>query len=197
MKIKNKKPTIGVDIDEVLLDLVTPLTEFHNERYGTTFSRKDFKTYNLGDTWLCSKEEAYGKIYEFFHSPYFEQIKPFRKSQKVVDFLSKNNELIIITSRPDYIQNKTEKWIERNYPNNFSRMHFTHEWSKNGNTRKKDICLSEGVNVLIEDNLDKALGCASTSIDVLLFDCPWNQKQDLPKEITRIYNWGEILDILG
>ncbi|MEK6906869.1 MAG: hypothetical protein AABW81_04585 [Nanoarchaeota archaeon] len=187
---------IGVDIDEVLADLINPLVEYHNITYGTTLKRDDFRTFNLWETWGGTEEEANKKLYDFFHSKFFKEVPLIQKSQESVNFLSKKHELIIITSRPEYVSDRTIKWVEKNFSSCFKEFHFTHEWYKNGTSRKKDICLNKKVDIMIEDSLDKALDCSVIS-KVMLYDCPWNKTNNLPKNITRVNGWEEILSYLN
>ncbi len=187
---------IGVDIDEVLADLMNPLVRFHNENYGTNFSREHFTSFNLWETWGGTKEEAYKKVYDFFHSDFFNDISVTNGSKEATNFLSIKNDLVIISSRPDYIKDKTIQWVNKNFPGTFSEVYFTYEWSRNGKTRKKDICLDKNVSVLIEDDLNKAIECASNKTKVFLYNCPWNQNKNLQKKILRVYSWEDILEKL-
>jgi len=188
---------IGIDVDEVLADLMNPLVRFHNENYETNLSRKHFKTFNLWETWGGTEEDAKQKVYDFFQSGYFRNIKPVENSQESINILSKKNNLVIVTSRPDYIKEKTLSWIKENFQDCFLDVYFTSEWSNNGKTRKTDICKKINTNFMIEDDLNKSIEIAKIGINVLLFDCPWNKSPNLPKNITRIYNWNEILQILN
>lgn len=186
---------IGIDIDGVLADLMNPLVDYHNKQYGTTLKRADFKTFNLWETWGGTKEEAYKKVYAFFHSKFFEGVLPIKDSQESVNYLSKKHELVVVTPRPNYIVDKTFRWVDKYFPSCFKEVNFTHEWSKNGSSRKKDVCLDKSVNILIEDALDKAVDCSSVT-KVMLYDCPWNRYHPLPENITRVNNWEEILGFL-
>ncbi|MEK6823690.1 MAG: hypothetical protein AABY06_01525 [Nanoarchaeota archaeon] len=185
---------IGIDIDEVLADLMNPLINFHNDNYNTKLHRDHFKTYNLWDIWGGTEEEANQKLQDFFHSRYFMEVKPIENSQKNISILSRKYDLVIITSRPDYIKEKTVSWLNQNFSNNFAKYYFTCEWPKNGMTRKEQICSERGINLIIEDSLEKSLACSKKGINVLLFDCPWNKYNFLPENITRVKNWNEILE---
>jgi len=187
---------VGIDIDEVKADLMNPLINFHNFYYGTSLSRNDFKTFNLWETWGGTEYQTKRKVKEFFRSNYFENIQPINNSQKAIDFLRKNHDLFVITSRPDYIRDKTTSWINNYFPNCYSGLYFTSEWSKNGDLKKEQVCSELGIDFLIEDSFENAINCALNQTKVLLMDCPWNQKENLPKNITRVINWDNVLDIL-
>jgi len=186
-----KQIKIGIDIDEVLADFMNPLIKFHNNRYGTSFKRNDFASYNLWETWGGTKEEASQKIHDFYDSNYFsEGVNPIYGSLMTISLLNSNNNLFVITSRNEKIKNKTVSWIGDYFPKQFSDLYFT-----NNKRKKSDICINQGINILVEDSLEYSFECASKGIDVLLMDCPWNKftKQKTHEKIKRVYGWKGVL----
>lgn len=61
---------------------------------------------------------------------------------------------------------------------------------------KAEICLAEGIPILIEDHKDYSLSCAEKGIKVILFDKPWNRDFE-HDNITRVAGWNEALDVLN
>ena len=189
---------IGIDIDEVLADFVNPLVEFHNGEYGTNLKRNDFKSFNLRETWGGTYEDDLRKVYEFFNSNFCGKIVPLKGSQEAINFLSKSNEMITISSRPNYIVDETKKWINNYYLRCFRDTRFTYQVKSNVGVKKRAICLEEDIGVLIEDVLNNVISCSEVVDKVILFDAPWNQSNGLPKNVTRIknQNWSEVLEVL-
>jgi len=74
-------------------------------------------------------------VSEFFQTKDFEEIMPVYGSVEGVDILSQEHELTIITSRPNNISEKAEKWIEKYYPNKFSDIYMTNSFSLGGNCK--------------------------------------------------------------
>ena len=114
--------------------------------------------------------------------------------------MKQSHKLIVVTSRSktkstDTIIDDTIKWINNNFPNTFSRIYFAYNHFIQGEDKKtkEEICFDLNVDILIEDNLEHAKNCASKGIKVLLFDAPWNKSESLPKEITRVKSWDEII----
>ena len=119
-------------------------------------------------------------------------------SQKGISLLNEVNDLFVVTSRPNYTQEKTISQINHFFPQNFLGIYFTDEWSQNSGKKKEDICLDLSVDVLIEDSLENTLACSLKGINTLLFDCPWNECEDLPNNIMRINNgWKEAVEVLN
>ena len=189
---------IGIDIDEVLADQMTGLIQFHNASYGTTLARDHFRSSKFWETWGGTREEAIQKVFAYYQTPYFRDLKPVVGSQEVVDNLKRNHELHLVTGRQNEISDATHEWVLRHFPNCFLGIHFANHYSNTGSPKSKsEICDSLGIEMLIDDTLDYALECASPNRTVLLFDSPWNQRQELPQGIHRIQHWKEVLDFFS
>jgi|SRR3989344_5882986 len=196
---------IGIDCDEVLVNLVGPFLEFNRERYGKVVERAGVFSYDFSEVLGITKDEDYKRFSEFFNSDYVSRILPLEGSQKAIIILSKRNELYVITSRPLSIKDATKKLIESNYGGSFLEIHHTDEITDftfkkadgKRRTLKVDICKKLNVELMIEDSLDKAISCAEGGINTFLMDTPWNQNGTLPKNIKRVYGWEHILNELN
>lgn len=194
---KNKKIIVAIDVDEVSLDFMNPLLEYHNDKYGTSLKREDFKSFNLWETWGGTRQEAVKKVYDFFNSPYSENIKPIKGSQESINILSKNKDLVIATSRPGYLHSRTIGMLSKYYSGMFKDFYFTYQFDRNNGNRKKNICLEKNVDFIIDDVIDNVLACSSVVKKAFLFDSPWNQINNLPENVGRVHSWKEVLKQLG
>lgn len=186
---------IGVDMDGVLSNCIASLLMYHNKVYRTNYTSKQVKSHNLRDLWEGTKEEEIKKVYAFFKSPYFRDIKPISGSIEAIDILSKNHELFVITARPYEIEKETKKWVKRYFPNMFRDIILTNEFCLNGNNEKKiDVCFDIGAELIIEDCLANAIDCAINGLDVYLINAPWNKSERLHARIERVKNWKEIIN---
>ena len=186
---------IGVDFDQILCDFMTPLIEFHNDRYGTKLKLQDFFSYDFWKVWGGTRDEAIDKVYDFHGTKYFKEIKPIKDSQCSLKKLKENNELFVITSKQDVFQEETRNWIECEFPGIFSEIYFTNHYSKTGKEKsKKVICDSLGIDLMIEDSLVYSEECVSSKRKVFLLDNPWNKSEYLPAGIVRVSSWKEIVD---
>jgi uncharacterized HAD superfamily protein len=186
---------IGIDLDEVLGHSLPELIAFHNHNYGTNLKTEDFTSYNFEKVWGGTLAEAIDKVEEFHKTQYFKNIKPMEGAKEVLEKLKKNNELFVITARRDNIRKETEEWVNKYYPNIFSKIYFTDEFSNAStkSTTKKKICDSLDIDIFIEDNIKYALECAGPKRKVYLLNYQWNQtKEKLPKNIIRVNSWKEI-----
>jgi uncharacterized HAD superfamily protein len=191
---------IGVDLDEVLGDCITPLLEYHNKKYGTAVDRNNIRHYNLNKTFGGTMEETLKKVEDFYDTDYFENMPPVKGAIDGIHELKKNNELTVITSRPSFIEDKTIKWLNNHFPNCFSSVNFTNQWmqySIDSMTTKGKLSKDLGVKIIIEDALEHAEECVSHGIKVLLMDAPWNQTDTLLTDITRVRSWNEIVQFIN
>jgi len=189
---------IGVDLDEVLADFLSALIMFHNHKNGTCFERDHFHSYKVYEIWGGTYDDMIKEIYEFYDTQYFDNIKPIPGSLENIGYLSKNNDLIVITSRQNDISEKTLGWIDSHFKNMFSGVFFTNQNSLHGQCENKsDICRRSGVDFMIEDYIDYAAECAKSVKKVFLLDSPWNKADDLPENISRVYTWYEITENLS
>ncbi|MBI5803928.1 hypothetical protein HY450_01660 [Candidatus Pacearchaeota archaeon] len=186
---------IAVDVDEVLASLIDAVLKYYNNLNGTCFAREDFKSYNWWDVLGREKEEVVSMYYDFWKSPYSEDINPVRGSLFGIDSLSRKNKIISVTSRQFDFITQTKRWIEQHYYNKIQEVYFTNELSNNksGSFTKSEICLREGVDLLIDDHVRHAVDCAEHGIDVLIMNSPWNRNFEDTDKIKRVYLWEDVV----
>lgn len=187
---------IGIDMDSVIADLMTPLIEFHNIHYKTSFTLQHHTTYDLREVWSCDYKETLERVSKFYDSEYFTNVIPMPGSIKGIQYLCQNHELLIITSRPTILEQKTEAWIQKHFPDTFSHIVLTNQYSKENtpSKTKAEVGKELGIELMIEDGLEFALNCSEAGIKVFLLDMPWNQVKSLPKNITRVHSWEQLVE---
>lgn len=186
---------IAVDIDGVLANSHEPFMGFYNERNGTNFNVGGICSYDFWRTFGISEEESAREIADFYFSENFKELSPVEDSQRVTKLLSQKNVLAIITARPDFIRERTLKWINSYFPNVFSNAHFTSQfWGNSSKEKKSGLCLENGYEVIIEDSAEYANECAEQGINALLLDKPWNRKNLLHPKVQRVSNWMGVLE---
>lgn len=189
------KPKLAVDMDEVLAHFLPAFIEFHNEKYGTNVSKKDFFSYEFWTIFNESPTESIQKVYDFHKTDYFKNIAPISEAQKAISKLKQKYELVIITSRQKEVQDQTIEWVEKHFPETFSNIYFTNNNAQNTEKKQKksEICNRINIPIIIEDCLEYAEDCAHNKKEVYLLDQPWNQSQKKHPQIHRVYSWDEIL----
>jgi hypothetical protein len=118
------KPTIAVDLDEVLGAFVEGLALFHNQRYGTKLSSADFRSYHFADVWGGTGEEATAKVLAFYESDLFRDLAPIASAAESLAALSAHFRFVVVTSRQHMIADKTRAWLQRHFPGVFADVVF-------------------------------------------------------------------------
>jgi uncharacterized HAD superfamily protein len=162
---------IGIDLDGVVVDLVSPLLEHHNDKHGTNFVYQDIVEHDFWNPLGLSREEGERRLIEFMQETDFDVIKPQLGAIEAVKKLSEDHELFVVTSRPELYTKKTFEWINHHLPNIFKKIVFTYQYPAiKGIVRKEEICRDESIDIMIEDFDRNLLGCARVCKKVLLFD---------------------------
>ncbi|KAI8984604.1 hypothetical protein BDF20DRAFT_398638 [Mycotypha africana] len=175
---KEARKIIGVDLDQTLAQTLESLVQWHNDTYSTKLKVSDFHTYDYWKVWGGTREETCMKLREFYDSPYFDQIQPVRDfALEALKMLKKRHfSLVIITSRQQFIAEKTKKFVDRHYSGIFDSIYFCNlglsdaEQLDYVSKPKSAICQEVGVDVLIDDCLEHAVECSTLGIDILLYD---------------------------
>ncbi|MEK6809197.1 MAG: hypothetical protein AABY40_00830, partial [Nanoarchaeota archaeon] len=128
---------IGVDIDEVLAELMEAYLEYHNQNYNTKMQKKDMFSYHFHEVFGGSEEENQQKICDFFKSEHFQNIKPVNGALQIIPQLAKEHQLCIITARPHIIRQETELWLTKHFPNSFQSINLTNQWHGVGEKQSK------------------------------------------------------------
>ena len=132
---------IGIDVDEVLAELVEAFLEYHNHTYGTKYTKKDMFSYSFHEVLGGTEEEAKLKILDFFATDFFCNLKLVAGAKEGIASLAEKHQLSIITARPHLIRQQTEQLIAEHFPNYFSNITLTNQWHGAGKKlRKSDVC---------------------------------------------------------
>jgi uncharacterized HAD superfamily protein len=194
--MKQKPLTIGLDLDDVLLDFNAGLCEFYNANYGTSYKREDFTEFALEKIWNVSTEEVKQRIGEYYADDSHWNTTPMPGAVSAVQKLrSLNHKLVIVTAKPDTLREKTHEWLLKHFGEVFQSVHFVGHLHLNNDGKKKtkrEVCDELGVHVFVEDSMDNAINIVSADRPVFLIDSPWN-KGPLPENVKRVKGWEEII----
>lgn len=191
---------IGFDLDDVLLNFSDPFRDFLNKKYNMTVKREDLRSFYIEKFFGLNDEVMRDEVANFLLHEDHKNALPMEGSMQVIERLSRKYILEIITAKPDTLSKDTEEWLQKFFKGMFKVVHFTNHYHEQHKKKKKsDVCVSENVNLFIDDSLDNAIDVANVGIPVLLYDTPWNQTEILPDLVKRVFSWEEIekeIDIL-
>ncbi len=192
---------IGVDMDSVLAEFLSPLDAFHNRVYKTNITYSDHTNYDLRVYWGCSLEEMFERMFAFYNSAEFLTIPPIGSSQIVLKELGRKHSLHLITSRPHSIEKQSLAWLDKYYPQMFNSIHHTNQISEKGfgkGVKKSAICAQIHADIMIDDHIENVYDCADHMIKTLMFPAPWNLSFEANHPyIQKVSGWDEIASILA
>ena len=188
-----EKRKIGIDIDEVVVEFVKGYLKIYNKKYNQNKSFENIFCYDLWIPLGITREEAFAISNRFYDSEDFENISLVDGAGEGIEKLSKKNKLFFITSRPVKIKEKTEQFFKKNFPYLPLNLIFSGDIWGSQEKKKPIICKKLGIEIIIEDNINYALDCASVGVFTYLLDKPWNQNGNLNNNMIRVKNWEEIL----
>ena len=179
---------IAIDIDGVLLDIIVRYCEIFNKRYGTSYKKKDIKTWNFFSDWNIDEETAFKIFYEIYED---SQNVPFidDKAPKIMKKLNERYDLDIVSARlPEYRSSIIEKLDSHDVKAGiqYTELILLHH-------RPYDIKLKQNYDLYVDDNpnLVEPIKLMKERT-LLLYDQPWNQDSVCEDNVYRVHNWEEV-----
>ena len=178
----DERMKLGFDIDGVISDFVRTFVGIVEKRYDLILEEADIYCHDLNLVLGISKEETCELIRETIK----EDLKlNFGAKETLVNLYSEGHRIFILTARPHDLAKVTKAWLK-----------------KKGIPYHKLVQLNEGekylttvdLDLIVEDNLEDAIGLAKKVKNVLLYDHPWNQTLNVNGLIKRVHSWNEIFD---
>ncbi|MFZ2907693.1 MAG: hypothetical protein WA014_00915 [Minisyncoccia bacterium] len=195
---KLKSRIIGIDLDDVIIRTYEGFCIWHNAMYGTSFHWRDIKEYHLENLFDCSRAEIAARCLSFFGSQTHADLQPVSGAVSALSALSRENRLIVITSRPERVRNPTLALMKRHVPF-LTEVHFLghyHDQESSSLRTKGEVCKDHNIDVFVDDALHHVESVTQQGIPVFVLDAPWNQGV-LPPAASRVYSWEEILTKLA
>ena len=105
--------------------------------------------------------------------------------EALLELYSGSNQIFILTARPKELENVTKDWLERKgIP--YSQLYQLNEGEKHLADVKLDL--------VVEDNLEDAIGWSKKVKNILVYDHPWNRSFNVKGLFKRVYCWKDILE---
>jgi 5'(3')-deoxyribonucleotidase len=182
---------IAVDIDEVLTPFLGGLTKFRRPKIPV----RSKYPYVYRDIYGISERESQKMVREFYDSEEFYNLPliPYAH-QAMVTMKKRGNKLYVVTGRQEVVREKTEEWIERNFPGIFTDVILTNSFTPN-EVRKSDVCEILSIDRIFDDSIRTCRECIDQGIAATNFIgdpvYPWCA----PNPIA-IQSWKKVCDTL-
>ena len=173
---------LGFDIDGVISDFVKTFIELVRKKYKLILEETNIYCHDLDLVLGISKEERNELIRETLK----EDLRLNPGAKGTIEKLHlEGHKIFILTARPHDLVDVTKAWLK-----------------KKGIPYTKLIQLNEGekhltnvkLDLIVEDNLEDAIGLSQKVKNILVYDHPWNQTFNVKGLIKRVHSWHEIFD---
>lgn len=195
------KPTIAVDIDDVLAANAEAFVKFSNERWGTTLNPDDYSEH-WAEMWKIDYDEESKRRDVIIREKIFTKHEFFDEAKPALEILKKKYRLVIVSSRGPRIRSETIEWINKSFPGVFDEIHFAKIWDATDvhtleklKITKAEILKQIGANYLIDDQPKHCVAAAEAGVKSIIFgDYMWNRDVKMTKNMVRAKNWQEVLE---
>lgn len=182
---------LGVDKDDTINVFVPHVIDYLNRAFGTSYRVEQFRSYDLRPLLGLPEDEIQDILEEFLHEE-GHAILPRRDALDVLPELPYGKTLV--TARHDGLADITKRWIADSFPSIFQDIVLTNG-GRDHAVPKYEICLREGIDVIVDDRHKTAVEC-SRHLDVLLMRHPWNEDYDVPGNVYPVHDWYEAAEWL-
>ena len=197
MSVFIERPTIAVDIDDVLTASAPAVVEYGNARWGTRLTVDDYddhwgKMFNIDNETLRVFAEDYLGSGAIGRLPHHED------AVRVLRRLHETYRLVITTSRQTFLRDETVMWVDEHFAGVFDEVRFAgffdDAMAYRHSATKAELAKEIGASYIIDDQLKHCLAAAEVGIPALLFgDYSWNREPKvLPPGIVRVASWSAV-----
>ena len=187
---------IGLDVDEVLAEFLRGMLPWLREEYGVDVAWRDMHTNAFYEAWHVPEDVARERIDRFLESRVFKELDRVPGSRASVARLAGEHSLVVVTSRPLYVESVTRQWLVKRYGDVFDEVLLTNSHGVGASTSKAALVDEYGVDVLVDDNpgyCDRVV--RETSCDAVLLSKPWN-RVEVDERVFDAVSWGDVEGIV-
>ncbi len=190
---------IAVDIDNVLFDFIGSFVDFTTAELGYSVNREDIKSNRLYDLFHTTPEGHWELFLQYYNSSYCDEALPIDGAREVLTTLKSGNRIIAITGRPETTREKTEIWLQKEYPGLIDEVLFTNSNLPSDHPNhfsKSQICFEHGADVIVDDDHMFANECAEQGIPTIYFKTPYNENDKKHDNLLVASDWPHVLTII-
>lgn len=190
---------LTIDCDEVLADTCCAALAFS----GGKFNQKTLERHEITNflrhkiPWYEADGEVFDQYWKNFFTNYEQVISipvvPW--AQKAIPSLRQLwYRLVVVTWRWNNSKDATHYRLQKHFPGTFDEVIFAHHGNEyHIGKNKAELMESLWSEILIDDGLHNCENIAQAGMKAFLLDNPWNQKDELHHNITRVKGRDEIL----
>ncbi|UCE28674.1 MAG: hypothetical protein JSV85_05190 [Candidatus Bathyarchaeota archaeon] len=173
---------LGFDIDGVISDFVAYFATIARKHYGLTLDESDIYCHDLDYVLGISRQERDRLVRETL----LGDLQPIEGAKETLERLnSHGHKIIILTARFGDLNSVTRDWLQKKG--------IPYSLLIQSNQGEKHLAEVD-LDLVVEDDLEDALGWSKKVKTVLVYDHPWNQSFNVKGLIKRVYSWNDIFE---
>ena len=184
---------IGIDIDDTIAKTSEEIDIWAKEYTEKILNRKfTLSEIEILDSMWAKHlynwtEEEDKEFWDIYYEKIMESVKPKENAIDVINNLSKDNKIFIITARWDrnngIIDKITKKWLQENKIN-YDKLFL-------GHLDKREVVKENNIELFIDDNFKTCMQISEMKIKTLMMNSRINKhiKED---KLERVYSWNDI-----
>ena len=191
---------IAIDYDDVLIPFMESFLAWYNEREGTELRATDNIDYDLSVAFGHNIQYWVDQINVFHASGASAMTDPFAGALQSIDRLSRDHDLVIMTSRPSIHRAHLEGWVERHAGDVIQDIHMFEGASQHKHTLhhdKGELCKYYGVDLLVDDSPSNVRKTLAQDVQAVMFgNYAWNRR--FASEFPEVaHDWVEVESIVN
>jgi 5'(3')-deoxyribonucleotidase len=181
---------IGIDIDEVLAPFLPTMMRWRSPQRVLPPKYK----YLYRNIYDISENESAKLVRHFYESESFAMMPPIKHSVEAMKELKKDNKLYIVSGRQEVVRDKTQAWIQENFPGIFEDIVLTNSFTCK-EISKAIMCKYLHIGLMVDDSMDVCQDCLYNEIAAANFVgdpvYPWCEES-----IISVRSWKSVRDTL-
>ena len=168
---------IAIDLDNVILDIPPTIINLHNKLNEIKLNYKQGDSLGWKFELLIKTDEELSELFKLFDNPqFYDNPIVFKDAIKVINQLSMNNYVCIISKHMKSRKPLTRKWVYETFPS--VDLVFTENFSDKGDILK-------GFDIILDDRIDALESCTDVTYRICFGLYDWNKDW----KGKRITNW--------
>ena len=186
---------IACDLDNVILDSPKTIINLYNELYENKLEYNDDVELGWKFEPLIKTDKELAELFKLFDHPrFYDKAITYKNAIKVINELSMQNDICIISKHMDSRKPLTQDWIYKTFPT--IKLIFVDNFEDKGQALKEF-----GADIIIDDRVDALESCIDIPYRICFGNYQWNSFynglrandwKELNKMIKNIENTIEI-----
>jgi 5'(3')-deoxyribonucleotidase len=198
-----KKVKISINLDDVLCRFLPVFNKYYNSTLNVDARKIKLEDYKHGltfsEVWGIPEKEVHDILNFFRAEGHYENLKVIENAKECLEELIKTNkcEFHLVTSRSNEIKNVTMEWINKNFRDIFSSIHFVHSDEEKCDVYKKINSKITVYNALLGITKQSKNTFLENNIYCLILDTEnYYQEKCFGNRALVIKSWEDLKELL-